>query len=345
MTDSPLSAFSSDSTDLTPNAESVARCATITPAPDCQGVSWSTPDSDWGLTTRRPYSSIHTSGGRAHQQQTRWVVDGDVGAYVRQSGTGEVRSIPNTYGEFSSVETDVTFVDGLGAQYGYGFDGSVIEKALRVLTGGGRYSASKYSLTPCGRQPWVLTGPEGTLLCSCAPVDRPTEGRLTTEVETDTSTIAIEEQNQRVLDGVHQFIWLIEDSVGGRITSVEYQRTRGETQHVFVDDEADEQWAISAGDLAQLASLTTDPSSIQGSVGRGIQPPRGGETIVAEWDGPGHPVGYLEDGDIIAGYEFHWETPAGALEDVATVRTYRLTQSYGTWTVEYRTDRIATVVP
>ena len=136
MTECLRSFTSSDSeTDLSPDAESVARSATTVSAPDRDSVDWAAPDDDWGLTTRRPLSSINTSAGRAHPQQTRWVIEGDVGAYVATHGDGDLLALPETYEGFSDIDTRVAFVDGLAEDsYGYGIDGQAVEKALRVQT-------------------------------------------------------------------------------------------------------------------------------------------------------------------------------------------------------------------
>jgi len=346
MTESLRSFSSSDSEpDLRPDAQSVARSATTVSAPDRDGVEWAAPDDDWGLTTCRPLSSINTSAGRARHQQTRWVIEGDVGAYVARYGDGDLLAIPETYGGFGNIDTRVAFVDGLAEDsYGYGIDGQAVEKALRVLTGGGRYTASKYTLIPCGRQPWILTGPEGTLLCSCMPIDRPDAGGPTTQVQTSAGTLDIEEDNPEVLAGAARFVELLEDVEGAAINRCTYDSLRGRTRHSFIDED-DTEWTMAATDLAQLAGLATDPSVIQGTVGRGIQPPTGGDPIVADWDGPDHAVGDRVDGAIIAGYEFAWEQSEDCLEAVATVRTYRVRSSHSTWVVDYQTHRLASVVP
>jgi len=342
----PLRAFSSSDTetDLSPDAESVAHSATTVSAPDRDDVEWAAPDDDWGLRTCRPLSSINTSAGRAHPQQTRWVIEGDVGAYVARHGDGDILAIPETYGGFGDINTRVAFVDGLADSYGYGIDGQAVEQALRVLTGGGRYTASEYTLIPCGRQPWVLTGPEGTLLCSCLPVDRPDVGGSTTHIETSVGRLELEEDNSEVLAGAARFVELLADVEEAAIDHCTYDPLRGQTRHSFIDGD-DTEWTMNAADLAQLAGLATDPSVIQGTVGRGIQPPTGGDPIVADWDGPDHAVGDRVDGAIIAGYEFAWEQSEDCLEAVATVRTYRVRSSYSSWVVDYRTQRLASVVP
>ncbi|EMA25689.1 hypothetical protein [Haloarcula argentinensis] len=346
MTDLTLGTFGdgdSADNDHTPDAVSIARCATTCRAPDRDGASWASPDVDWGLTTQRPVSTINTSASRAHKQQTRWVVDGDVGEYVAECGNGDLIQIPATYGDFDSIDTRVTFVDGLADSYGYGIDAQALEKALRVLTGGGRYTASKYSAILCGKQPWILTGPEGTLLCSCMPVERP-ESPPTQKLRTPETTLQIEEQNQAVLTGAAEFAHLLSDSLGVSIETMDYHSTtRDEARHSFVGEE--DKFTIRASDLAQLYGLTTDPSVIQATVCRGVQPPNGGDTVSVEWDGPEHPVGYLDEGDVVAGYGFTWEQPDESLEDVAVVREYRITQNHSRWTVDYRTHRLTSVVP
>jgi hypothetical protein len=312
MTDLTLGTFGdgdSADNDHNPDAVSIARCATTCRAPDRDGTTWASPDKDWGLTTQRPASTINTSAGRAHKQQTRWVVDGDVGEYVAGCGSGDLIQIPATYGDFSSVDTQVTFVDGLADSYGYGIDTQALEKALRVLTGGGRYTASKYSAIPCGKQPWSLTGPEGTLLCSCMPVERP-ENPYTRELRTPETTLQIEEQNQAVLTGAAEFAHLLSDALGVSIETMDYHSTtRDEAQHSFVAEE--DKFAIKASDLVQLHGLTADPAVIQGGVSHGVQPPNGGDTVSVEWDGPEHPVGYLDGETWSPAMSLCWSSPKG----------------------------------
>lgn len=77
-----------------------------------------------------------------------------------------------------------------------------------------------------------------------------------------------------------------------------------------------------------------------------MSPPENEQPVVAvDWEGPCHHVGDVVDDEIVAGYEFSWEKPEDSIETVATVRTYRIRNSYSTYRVDYRSDRVATTVP
>jgi hypothetical protein len=346
-TDSFLSTFSSGSTDtddLTPDTASLARCATLTEPPErSDDPAWEAPDEEWGLTTRRLTSSTRTAGKTmtVRPQQLRWVVDGDVGEYVEQYGTGEAHQLPSSYGGFNEWETVVAHVDGLCDEYGWGIDGQAVEKALRLLSGGGRYQASDYTVIICGRQPWLLTGSEGTLLCSCVPVNKPDESQQReSDITSGTHSFAIEEENPQVRAGVEHAVDLIEASMGDEIVEAEYGSRRSDTVHTL---HGSARYTVSAADLAVLGRLETDPDAIGTRLRRGIEPPISGKQISVDWE-PRHEVGEVVDDDIIAGYEVVWETPEDALETVATVRTYRLTNSYSRYKIDHRSDRLATMV-
>ncbi|MFD1588227.1 hypothetical protein ACFR9U_14690 [Halorientalis brevis] len=278
-------------------------------------------------------------------QQVRWVTDGNVAAYVDDHGDGEVWRIPDTFDQFSEIGTYVSYVDGRAEQYGYGIDGQSLEKAFRALTGGGRYDASDYSVIPCGRQPWILSGPEGTLLCSCFPVDRPSDEnqRRTSTITPAGQAIEIEEENSLVLAGASHFVELLTEAEGVEILEAEYDQIRNRTMHIFHGGGAN--WKISAEDLATLGRIALDPASVPVAQERMVQPPNSTGEISVEWDGPTHQVGERVNDAIIAGYEFTWENPGDTLECVATVRTYRLRNSHSRYRVDYHSDRLAAVVP
>lgn len=342
---SSLSKFSSTDSDLDPSAVAVARCSQLTSIPDRDGVRWETADAEWGLTTQRPTSSIRTGAGQVSPQQVRWVTDGDVAAYVDEHGDGEVWAIPDTFDGFGEIDTYVSFVDGQAEQYGYGIDGQALEKAFRVLTGGGRYDASDYSVIPCGRQPWILSGQEGTLLCSCFPVDRPFDEnqRRTSTVTPAGRAIEIEEENPLVLAGTSHFVELLTEAEGVEILEAEYDQVRDRTMHIFHGGGAE--CKVSAEDLATLGRIALDPATVPVIKEQMVHPPNSIREISVEWEGPTHQVGERVDDAMIAGYEFTWENPDEALECVATVRTYRLRNSHSRYRVDYRSERLATVVP
>ncbi|RXK47726.1 hypothetical protein [Halorientalis pallida] len=349
MTDSrtSLSAFGSTEEDLDPAPTSVARCARLTEAPDrSDAPEWESSDTEWGLQTRRPASSIQTGAGHVSPQQTRWIVDGEVAEYVEEFSSGEIWGIPDTYGSFDGIAPLVTHVDGCCEAYGYGIDGDALEKALRVLTGGGRYSATDYTVIPCGPYPWILTGPEGSLLCSCMPVDRPDggQGRRSSEIQAGDTRLDMEEENDQILHGLAHFVRLLEEAKDVDIERAEYHTVRGDVKH-SVHSAGDESFSMGAADLATLGTVAKTPSSVEVADRGRIKPPNGDHTVAINWDGPEHEVGDVVDERIVAGYEFAWEDPADSLERIATVRTYWLSEGYSSFRLNYWSARLVTVLP
>jgi hypothetical protein len=330
MTDShtSLSAFGSTEDDLDPAPKSVARCAQLTDAPNrTDDPEWESPDTEWGLQTQRPASSIQTGAGHVRPQQTRWIVDGDVAEYVEEYGSGEIWGIPDTYAGFDEIPPLVTHVDGCCSTYGYGIDGEALEKALRVLTGGGRYSATDYTVLPCGPYPWILTGPEGSLLCSCMPVNRPDagEGRRSSEIQAGDTRLSVEEENDQILHGLAHFVRLLEETKDVDIDRVEYKTVRGDVKHTVHSADGDS-FSMEAADLATLGTLAKTASGVEIADRSRIKPPTCDHSVSINWEKPDHEVGAAVDDRLIAGYEFAWEDPDGALEQVATVRTYWLSE-------------------
>jgi hypothetical protein len=349
MTDShtSLSTFGSTEDDLDPAPKSVARCAQLTDAPNrTDDPEWESPDTEWGLRTRRPASSIQTGTGHVRPQQARWIVDGDVAAYVEEYGCDEIWTIPGTYAGFGEIDPLVTHVDGCCETYGYGIDGTALEKALRVLTGGGRYSATDYTVLPCGPHPWILTGPEGSLLCSCMPVDRPEggEGRRSSEIQAGDTRLTVEEKNDQILHGLAHFVRLLEEAKDVEIERAEYQTVRGDVKHT-VHSADDESFSMEASDLATLGTLAKTASSVEIADRGRVKPPSGDQTVSINWDGPEHEVGEVVDDRFIAGYKFAWEDPDDALEQIATVRTYWLSEGFSSYRLDFWSERLVTVLP
>jgi hypothetical protein len=98
-------------------------------------------------------------------------------------------------------------------------------------------------------------------------------------------------------------------------------------------------------DLATLGTLAKTPSSVEVADRGRIKPPNGDHTVAINWDGPEHDVGEVVDERLIAGYEFAWENPDGALERVATVRTYWLSEGFSSYRLDFWSERLVTVLP
>ena len=331
-----------------PATSAVARSATLCKPPADRDIGpWERSDSEYGLETQRLTGRHYTSGSGlpADPHHVRWIVDGDVASYVDQYGQDEVWTVPDTYDEFNSVATIVGRVDSMAPDdaYGWGIDGTSLERAFRVLTGGGRYTATHYKVIPCGDHPWLLTGPEGTVLCSLCPVDLPCgeTQRATSPIEIAGKSMDIEEENQQVIAGISKFGSLLAER---SIYVVDHQCPAASdhynSKHEFTDTEGDEH-RIDPETLVMLSNLQTDPGAVTRKECNVTEPNGASVTLSEGWDGPNHQVGDVVEDKILAGFRFEWDTPEYSPETIATVATYWLADSRG-YTLHRRLDRLKT---
>lgn len=260
----------------------------------------------------------------AHCAHARWVVDGDVNAYLAAHRDG-VWPIPDTYSTFSEWTPYLGEMDGTLHRYGYGIGRKTVERALRILTGGGHYRADDYTIHACGTNPWVLEGPEGTLLCNCDVIGRPNDPAQIpeTRVETPAGAITVEEENPMVLAGIERFAQLLADHFDR--TLVEHTSAPwGNSLHGFRDD-AGEGLQIDAKDLATLGGLSqrAEDVSVYGGAEVPLPAPFEDRTTHLEWTGPEYEVGESPINGPVVGYQLEWESKRG-LAYWTNVSTYTL---------------------
>lgn len=192
----------------------------------------------YSVETRRFMSGFSSQEANAtvSPSDIRWVTSGDLAGYVEEYGE-EVRSVPKTYSSFGEWEEYVGKVDNNGDQYAWGVTQNAVEKALRVLSGGGRYQASRYTVILCGEHPFILTGAKGTLLCSTVPIK--TKGSISAELNTVSvggQEIGVAEENETVLAGIKRLVTFLSSHGAADINYKKCSgssRGAGSSYHIF----------------------------------------------------------------------------------------------------------------
>ena len=354
MTSRTLSDFGTGSTEPTGGLTGIANAARLVGPREREDVrGWETASTEYGLITHRASNS--GSSGHSHspsKQEVRWVSGGDLSGYVEKHGD-RLMSIPSTYGGFNSFDTYLSCVDGLVPDnYGYGIDGIAAERALRTLIDGGRYKHNRYNLIACGKHPWLLSGPEGVVLCSPAPVGRSERIARTVSSTIGTQAIEVEEENPlvlRALDRVATYLagntpeqapdtnQLDDDSIhilGEHIKTPTNTSFGGCDYHLFADADEDSvmETSIAREDLRDLGTMSLTIESLPGWCnGATVAPPNGGPAVEIPYENY-RDIGKNYDEGLVIGYDFDWESFEYSPEQVAVLTTYHLT-------VDKRSDR------
>ncbi|WP_323677679.1 hypothetical protein [Halorubellus sp. PRR65] len=263
-----------------------------------------------------------------------WVTDDAdaVREYVDAFGD-TVWPIPETYTAFDEFERYLGEMDGASRRYGYGIDATQLEKALRLLTGGGHYDHDAYTLVACGRKPFVLAGPEGVLLSRPGHIARP-EDESQCPQRTITGSLArsggeyaldVEEANPSILDGIQRLIKLADDAYEQCITSHEGAPHSASSFHFF-ETQKGASVKVSAETLETLGRLKTHHRDVSVYGGTTVDVPRASKTVDVAWDEPDQLVGDTQHGAPVVGYDVEWETRGRRRFSVLVVRTHRLVE-------------------
>ena len=304
-------------------------------SPD-HGVHWEQPNTEFGLETQWATTQFKLDGRttRIEPHEFRFVVGGDLAAYLDTHGDEQI-VVPESYSKlrddfspYVGMVTQLSNATNTKKTAGYGISASAIEKAIRILNGPGRYDSNNYRIVGCGKMPWIITGNNGTLLCSPAPV-RPPKNEDTSikvpihtdQVEDPERTIQIQDESLTVQEGVVKTIQAIENTGWGKITEylgtekihsttghlfgIEYQE-RPPAEKAYQKDGHPEQIFLSARMLRRISQLqskstVTDLLNVR----------------------PNHDVGDVTDGGLCMGYEINQLRPEETLEEWTT-----LTQVY-----------------
>ena len=351
MSQSPSSLQSFGVETHTPAPVAVAgSAALVKPREDDDSPALASPDTEYGLETLRPQESVSLSGScpSANRHQVRWIIAGGLQAYVEEHNDGDVFRVPQTYDAFDAMDPIVQKVDSTATgknTYGWGISGRSLEQAFRTLSGGGRYNASKYKVIPCGDHPWILSGPEGTLLCSLSPVDRPEaeSKRATTTKSLSGHSVPVEEENQRVLLGVKRLDILLRQLDKHIVEHTCPAATRIGGKHQFTTEE-DNELKIATKTLLKLADLTDDPAQVAGTGEDLLETPTGKPVSLDNgWGGPDNEVFAVDEDDkVLAGWRWEWDNPSQSPEMVGGVAAYWLTTDYNGYTLHRELNRVHT---
>lgn len=316
----------------------VANAATLTNpeqrAPD-DLKEWEKSHTEYGLTTRWLTDKTHSDSaslGMTSPQQVRWVTDGNVEEYYDTYGEA-VFEVPSTFTAFKNEwDPYLGVVDTVGGQFGYGINAKALEKAMRILTGGGRYKASRYSVLACGKHPWLLTGPEGTLLCTPSPIeDKPDDIDPGTVISLS-KDVSVLEENPDVITGIERIF------EATQYTAIEYDDcysglgNSSWTHDFVVEDENDDQGKISlhSDEVVEFGATTQSKEEICAAAEdkfnlEDVSPPR-------------FEIGSSYDCGLALGFELTEQDLNNSNETLHGIRTLLYTS--GRHNLEYRTKRL-----
>jgi len=247
----------------------------------------------------------------------RWICGGDLTAYVERY-SDRTFGVPSSYSSFNQEwETYVGKIDTYGEQYGWGITSNALERALRILSGGGRYQETRYQVIACGNHPWVLTGPSGTALCAPVAITTTVSSDRHGQVTVGGDEFAVTEENEAVLTGM-EILFEISDNLhpveydglkySSRNQRSSYHRFELSDDSVPSIDEA--RTRLSPADLYDIGSCFPQPDAVRAAAAQTVG------SKADEWLPPAKP-GERTDLGIVAGYQPFTEN----CEESATVRS------------------------
>lgn len=293
----------------------IARAASLT-NPDTRShddFSWQTPGSEYGLLTRRLTSRTNSSEANVSvsPHEARWVIDDRerLVDYVEEHGDVAL-SVPGTYSSFAEEwNLYMSHLDTTNESLAYGITPDTLERALRLLSGGGRYKASRYTVIACREYPWLLTGPNGTLLCALDSMDdislddiSNVEEHYTQITDADgQQPFKIACENAAVVNGVERVFSILPDSiqsyegVKSNRSGVFHRFTlESASKPLFSTDESKPTWEVSADIFARVGNSYRSFEALKSDVAsryelKDISPP---STTIGEITSDGLHVGY-----------------------------------------------------
>lgn len=326
---------------------SIGRRATAKSAPDRSDLPmWGPEQDEYGLTTRRLIKPSSTKG-RALTLDThefRWVTDGDIRGYCEEYGQKRVQ-IPNAYSSFDAFDTHISTATTLSGQFGYGFDAARLEVALRLLTGGGRYQRKQYKLLICEDRPAVLTGPEGTVLVTEGPIERPDTSTLTPSTVEPAKTqhkeqFTVHEENTAVLNGIERLISAaIEEAED--FDGFEEVRNTGEGSIQLGAKQSHKTWSTDGTALATIGTAARRPTDLEIPMSGEVTAPTG-DTVVLDWTPEYSPDDTVGENPVV-GYQWKWHNPQQTDELYCVVETILLHESYTGYKTRTIEQPVATV--
>lgn len=323
----------------------IAGIVTQPPPERTSRPDWSTTDEYQGVDVVCYGDSIQDFGPTdevLHSHEVGWVIDNNGLQTYLEANADTEWPLPETYKALKPAAQRSDDVDayprycgratGTFYRYGMGIDARRVALALRVLTGGGHFDSSEYTLIACGDNPFVLAGPEGAVMVTLGKISRPREPaqRAATDVAAGGLQVTVEEDDPEVVAGIERFLTVVDDYFQREITGYAGLRGGQYSRHAFTTA-SDDQYCVEADDLATLGALAAHPEDVPVHGGGAVEGPlthRDSEFELT-WDGPrpdwdsSAPVGDAVAGGIVVGYQFEWRRLRTSRYQ-GTVKTYAL---------------------
>lgn len=138
--------------------------------------------------------------------------------------------------------------------YGAGINPERLEQAIRIATGGGRFSASEITVTACGDNPFIVETDAHTFIVSLRNIKREPE-QHNPEITTINGIDVVDEMSDTIQHGISRFIDVLSAEFGITVTGYSH-RTTG--SHVFTTDSTEyETLAVGWQELELLTNLRT----------------------------------------------------------------------------------------
>ncbi|WP_435181242.1 hypothetical protein [Halorussus sp. AFM4] len=312
--------------------------------PDTDVPEWKHNRTEHGLSLKS-FKGAGFVGGNGDLQVAshdgRWIVDGSVRKYIEAHGD-RIWPIPETYTAFNEFPRYLARMDGALHRYGWGISADQLEKTLRLLTGGGRYDATEYTLYACCEKPYVLAGPEGAVLSKIGLVHRPDHeyNRPKEQIGVPGGQITVEEANEDILTGISRFAAILDTHFDRRLVSHTGSPRAAQGRHWFETASGDSV-AVDAGELETLGQLATTPEDVSVYQGTEVDLPVGDHTAEVSWTDPSYQVGERNRGSPIVGYEFVWGRRPG-LTYSAEIHTHWLYEAKNHGHFQYKMNHYTT---
>jgi hypothetical protein len=226
--------------------------------------------------------------------------DAQVEAFIDEHGQGTI-DVPQYYSRFGDWENHVSVVSAASGSHGYGISRRNLEAALRIATGGGRYSTSSIDVIDCGRNPFLVRTDDETFAFGLEPVSQSEPP----EPCTDVAGLTVAEERESVIAGIDRAISVFDTQFGVSITG--YRELNHDGKHVF--ETADGRPLRVPGYICRsLAGVTTDPDDVLGTHTIETQ---FDETYTVEWNELHHELGDTPRGTDapVVGYQFTYSDP------------------------------------
>lgn len=194
-------------------------------------------------------SSVNRSSVKISDDTFGLIVDG-VNDYKQQYGEEEI-TVPKYYSRFDEFETKWEYISTNGSSWGRGIDSRRLEEAVRIATGGGRFSSDEITVTVCGDRPFVVETATHSFMFSLREFSHHYPSDAYT-VETVDGIDIENENDETILERIPTFFSILIDYFNLNIDTFSY-RTKSS---LFFHTDEGEEVGIYAHDLIDLDDIS-----------------------------------------------------------------------------------------